>query len=104
LLLDILVLFKAAKTDRLFTRSLVAGLNSFSERFWAESRAGKPIPDLWLAQQLRPFEIRSHSIRIGDTTSKGYFEGDFADAFKRYIPRYEIEALKANLNETGSPG
>jgi hypothetical protein len=97
LLLDILVWFRSANTDRLFTRALVAGLNSLSDRFWADDRGGKPITDLWLAQQLRPFEIRSRSIRIGDITSKGYVEEDFTDAFKRYIPRSEIEALKADL-------
>jgi uncharacterized protein DUF3631 len=97
LLLDILILFKAGNTDRLFTRALVAGLNNLGERFWAESRAGKPITDLWLAQQLRPYDIRPRSLRIGDAASRGYLETDFADAFKRYVPRSEIEALKADL-------
>ena len=98
LLLDILILFKAANTDRLFTRAMVAGLNSLGERFWAESRSGKPITDLWLAKQLRPYEIHPRSLRIGDAASRGYLEADFADAFKRYVPRSEIEAFKADLS------
>ena len=76
---------------------MVAGLTSLGERFWAESRSGKPITDLWLAKQLRPYDIRPRSLRIGDAASRGYLEADFAEAFKRYIPRSEIEALKADL-------
>jgi putative DNA primase/helicase len=43
------------------------------------------IPD-WLAAMLRPFGIRPHSIRIGQSTPKGYMWKDFEDAFARYLP------------------
>jgi hypothetical protein len=42
-------------------------------------------PD-WLAAMLRPFEIRPHTIRIGQSTPKGYEFKDFEDAFARYVP------------------
>jgi len=42
-------------------------------------------PD-WLAAMLRPFRIRPHSIRIGQSTPKGYMWKDFEDAFARYLP------------------
>jgi putative DNA primase/helicase len=43
-------------------------------------------PD-WLAAMLRPFGIRPHSIRIGQSTPKGYMFKDFEDAFARYLPK-----------------
>src|SRR5262245_35241023 len=44
-------------------------------------------PD-WLAAMLRPFGIRPHSIRIGQSTPKGYLWKDFEDAFARYLPEH----------------
>jgi Protein of unknown function (DUF3631) len=43
------------------------------------------IPD-WLAAMLRPFGIKPHTIRIGQSTPKGYLWKDFEDAFARYLP------------------
>jgi hypothetical protein len=40
----------------------------------------------WLAAMLRPFGIRPHTIRIGQSTPKGYEFKDFEDAFARYLP------------------
>ncbi len=40
----------------------------------------------WLAAMLRPFGIRPHTIRIGQSTPKGYEFKDFDDAFARYVP------------------
>jgi len=40
----------------------------------------------WLAAMLRPFGIRPHTIRIGQSTPKGYEFKDFDDAFARYLP------------------
>ena len=39
-----------------------------------------------LAAMLRPFGIRPHTIRIGQSTPKGYELKDFEDAFARYLP------------------
>lgn len=39
-----------------------------------------------LARLLRPFEISPISIRINQTTMKGYKSESFADAFERYLP------------------
>jgi putative DNA primase/helicase len=93
LFLDILLLFTTEQNQTLFTRTLVAGLNQFSDHAWAEARKGKPITDIWLAQQLRPYGIRPRSVRLGDDTGKGYVMEDFKESFKRYIQRSEFEAL-----------
>ncbi len=49
LLLDIFVLFiqtkTEAKAERMFTRTLVAGLNSFTDRPWMEMTRGREVTD-----------------------------------------------------------
>jgi hypothetical protein len=103
LLLDILILFtKAAAREqkagakpegRIFSRMLVERLNGFGDRPWAEGRKGKAITDMWLAKALRPYGVRPKTMWIGETAAKGYAEVDFKEAFRRYIPRSEIEEL-----------
>jgi len=96
LLLDIFVLFIDAKTDRMFTRTLVEGLNSRSSgRPWMELRNGQVITESWLAQQLRPYGIRPRTFRIAGSQAKGYLEEDCMETFRRYIPKSELEALLA---------
>jgi hypothetical protein len=99
LLLDIYVSFAAANADRLFTRDLLGRLNSFMGRPWAEMHRGKEITDLWLARQLRPYGVRSRTVWLGERHAKGYFQADFMEVFRRYIPKSEVEALKAEWKE-----
>jgi hypothetical protein len=93
LLWDIFVLFATSQVNRMFSRTLVEALNGFTERPWSALRKGKAITELWLAQQLRPYGVRPRTIWIGDTAAKGYLDEDFREAFQRYIPRSEIEAM-----------
>jgi hypothetical protein len=96
LLLDIFLLFIESKQDRLFSRTLVDGLNNLSHRPWREVRNGKEITELWLAQRLQPYNVRPRTMRIGDMRAKGYFEDDLKDAFRRYISKSELEAMIAD--------
>ena len=93
------------RDGRIFTRTLLEGLSThFGNRPWAEMAGfrgattngkGKELTDTWLARQLRPYGIRSKTIWIGEEHAKGYVEEDFTEVFRRYIPRSEIEAWKA---------
>jgi len=93
LLLDILILLVKEGSERIHSRKLVAGLNGGRDRPWMELRKGKEITELWLAQQLRPYAIRPKTIWIEKIAAKGYVKEDFGEAFRRYIPRSEMEAL-----------
>jgi hypothetical protein len=96
LLLDLFVIFTLAPENRLFTRDLVYRLNARSaDRPWAESLHGKPVTDLWLAKQLRPYGIKSRTIWIGDEHAKGFLEEDLQDTMRRYVSRSDLDALKA---------
>lgn len=80
-------------------RQLKKIVNGFS----AESiSCSDPVPfkglsEAWLAGQLRPYGIGPRTVRIGEGVAKGYLLEDFLEAFRRYVPRSEVEALKADI-------
>jgi putative DNA primase/helicase len=92
LLLNILVLIKQAGADRIHSRALVEGLKCMGDQPWLEP--GKPINETWLAKRLRPYGIRSKTMWIGEVAAKGYMLEDFREAFRRYISKSEVEALR----------
>jgi hypothetical protein len=100
LLFDIFVLFTANNAERMFSRELTRGLDGFSDRPWMELKKGKEVSELWLAQQLRPYGVRPRSVRIGEERGKGYMGEELMDVFRRYMPRSEIEALRAEVQES----
>jgi hypothetical protein len=82
LLLDTRSVFKA---DKLRTETLLGSLMALSESPWRESNRNNPLSARQLADLLRPFEIRSHKIRLGEETFQGYLKVDFEDAWARYL-------------------
>jgi hypothetical protein len=97
LFMDILLAFVSRKDPRLFSRGIVAALNQRADRPWRQMRNGKEIDELWLARQLAPYGIRSHTLRIEGVAAKGYTEADFVQVFRRYIPRSEVEELQLGV-------
>jgi putative DNA primase/helicase len=94
LFLDLLVEFALAKSGRLCSRSAVAALNGRVDRPWMQLRKGREIDEVWLARQLAPYGIRPRTIRFETVMAKGYMQDDFGEAFRRYIPRAELEELR----------
>jgi putative DNA primase/helicase len=81
-------LFAAGKgTDRIPSLEIVESLAGMETRPWPEWRAGKPITQRQLARLLEPFGVQPRTIRIGETTLKGYVRESFTDAFSRYLPK-----------------
>jgi Protein of unknown function (DUF3631) len=99
LLWDILLMFVKSERDRLFSRWMVAWLNEMPDRPWGEMRKGKAVDERWLAQQLRPYGIRSKTMWIEQEAAKGYENEDFLEVYRRYIPRSEYEAVIAEQDE-----
>jgi len=97
LLMDIAAMFIIADVDRLFSREIVGVLDLKPDRPWGELRRGGKLNESWLATQLRPYGIRPGTMRIGDQVAKGYLLEDFKETFRRYVPRAEYEAFKADL-------
>jgi hypothetical protein len=71
--------------DRLRSDDLVTKLCAIDDAPWGSLKRG-PLNAAGLARRLAAFDIRPTKIRFGDTTAKGYYVGDFADAFERYLP------------------
>jgi hypothetical protein len=93
LLLDIYVLFTLTKTERMFSRDIIYGLNKSTGRPWAETLKGKSLNELWLSHKLRPYGIRPKTIWIEDDHAKGYLREDFLPVCQRYISRADLDAL-----------
>jgi hypothetical protein len=87
LLVDIGECFEASEMDRLFSRTLVDWLRECRNRPWIEMANGKVVTELWLSHQLRPYGIRPRTMWIGEQAAKGYMREDFAEVFRRYLPR-----------------
>ena len=77
---------------RISSKRLLEALVGLEERPWsAWGRAKKPITGKLLSDLLRPYGVRSGTIRVEDedgnsTTPKGYYRRAFDDAFARYLP------------------
>ncbi len=78
-----------ASDDRLSTEQLIDRLCEDEEAPWPTWHKAARITPRALARLLRPFAIRSKSIRLADgSTPKGYARQDFEDAWRRYPPAH----------------
>jgi putative DNA primase/helicase len=73
---------------RIFSDDLIEALKNKSDRPWVDWNRGKGLTQNGLAKLLRPFDVKSKTIRIEDKQRKGYSLEDFTDAFKRYISSF----------------
>lgn len=79
--------FETAGTEKIFTSTLLDTLHNDDEA--PEGPRGRELSPRDLAHLLRPFDVRSKTVRIGDETAKGYDLKDLRDPFHRYLPRAE---------------
>jgi len=85
---DIKAVFDKRGVEKIFSQDLVNDLIEFDDRPWAEWKRGKPITKTSLARLLKPFKIKSKTVRFGPDTGKGYSFKSFQDAFSRYLTPY----------------
>ncbi len=86
LLKDIQDIFKSQSIERIFSDALVEALTDKKESPWCDWNRGKGLTQNGLARLLKPFDVRSKTMRIDEDRRKGYELSSFNDAFKRYIP------------------
>ena len=94
LLADIRDLFTDSKSDSLSSYDLCNQLTALEERSWGEWRYGKALSPSQLAKLLRPFGVRSRTIRLPERVLKGYQKADFHDAFTRYLTSPEESSFQ----------
>ena len=66
------------------TETLLHRLHALEESPWADWY-GSPLDARKLARLLKPYELTSTKVRIGESTPRGYRRADFHDPFSRYL-------------------
>lgn len=85
LLADIQFAFEQKRTRKITTIELIEALTNDPENSWATYNRGKPLTPRQLGKQLAAYGIKSKTVRMGNSTPKGYDLEDFTDAFSRYL-------------------
>jgi len=85
LLADLRQIFAQAGTTRLSCKQILNCLRAL-DRPWSQPPAfNAPLTSRWLGHYLHRLGIRSHSLRIGHQSVKGYELADFSEAFARFL-------------------
>jgi len=106
LLADLRNLFTEAGKDgtgNLTSVDICSVLGEMEESPWPEWKGGKPITPKQLANLLKPFGVHPGTIRIENTTAKGYEQKDLIDPFARYLPPLDPSQGK-QVNENNGLG
>jgi hypothetical protein len=70
--------------EKVHTETLLHRLKDVEESPWADEKY--PLTANRLARMLRPFEVESRDVRIGETVKKGYVYGALKTVFGLYLP------------------
>lgn len=76
------------------SKELVRRLLEDDEAPWGDIR-GKRLDPLTLRNLLKPFGIHSRTIRVGDSTPKGYRRDEFHEHWQRYLPPVPVSETSA---------
>jgi hypothetical protein len=85
LLVDLLAVFRvgAEVVPAMSTETILARLHAIDEAPWRDWY-GRPLDARGLARLLKPYGVRSGTVRIGGETAKGYRREDLWDPWMRY--------------------
>ena len=108
LLRDIRGVFDALDVDRISSKELRAELIEIEGSPWSEWRKGNPISQRAITDRLKPYGISKRNVRFGDdlsegTVTKGYHAEQFADAWKRYLPKNAPQTGYTSYNPDAEP-
>lgn len=70
--------------DQMSTEDILSALHNKDDAPWAELR-GKPLTNTGLSKLLKPYDIKSKTVRIGHRTPRGYTREALWDAWQRYL-------------------
>jgi putative DNA primase/helicase len=100
LLEDLRDLFTTIGKNRLESEEILRHLHAMEERLWPDWRNRGPISAQQMAGLLHPFGLSPVKWKQEGTTSRGYQQGDFGDAFSRYLPPEPPPAPPASFQST----
>jgi putative DNA primase/helicase len=90
LLADLRTIFTARGVDRLASADLATALNEMEGHRWADWNRGKGITANGIARLLRDFGVTPGTVRLGDTTAKGYRREQFEATWGQYTPQATV--------------
>jgi hypothetical protein len=87
---------------QLFTQTILDRLHAIGESPWADYAYGKPFTARDLAEMLKDHQVKSHQLRIGEDSRKGYRRADLEDTWARYLrPGSETSETAETLLASG---
>jgi hypothetical protein len=107
LLADVQAVFDERQAERIATADLIAHLGRLEEspwgEWWLDAKTDEPLRTAprRLAQLLRPYGIRSTTVR-GERRAKGYRREDFLDAWERFLVLLRPGVTRVTSVTTGS--
>jgi len=84
LLADLRDMFAQNNANKLSTTDILKRLAKIDERPWTCCKTGRGLTPFELARVLTQFSVKSHTLRFGKKTAKGYSAADLAPVFARY--------------------
>jgi hypothetical protein len=97
LLADLKTVFGNA--EAMSSKSILKALHELEEAPWADLR-GKPLDERGLANRLRQYGVRSRTVRIGESTPRGYARTDLYEQWERYLPSSAARTATSATSET----
>lgn len=88
-----------ANNDVLSTDFILKALVAIEESPWGDLR-GKPLDSRGLSHRLGQYQIKPVTVRIGDSTPKGYRRTDLHDSWNRYLPSVAPESATSATRAT----
>lgn len=85
LLRDIQQYFLTSGSSRATSKELCEALIDDEEGPWKTCSNGKPITPNLVGKLLRPYGVKPKTIRVGNSTPRGYEKAQLEDAFERYL-------------------
>jgi hypothetical protein len=93
LLADIRQVFDDRGDDRLRSSDLIEALAEIVDAPWGDWH-GKPMTAQRIAQQLKPFRVRTREIWVENRKQRGYSRSQFEEAWARYLPPPTVEVVE----------
>src|SRR5207245_5346365 len=78
--------------DAMWTVEILVALVDLEESPWGDLK-GKPLDARRLAHLLRPYEVLSKQVRLGEKSQKGYTKESLWDVWSRYLPSVDASSL-----------
>jgi hypothetical protein len=97
LLADLRIVFGDA--SEMPSKVILAALSALPESPWGDVR-GKPLDERGLANRLRQYGVKPKTVRIGQSTPRGYVRADLVEQWSRYLSAQSAKGETSKTSKT----